>query len=146
MKRDEAPRRDGFRRFVDMQTRWMDQDAYGHVNNVEYFSYFDTAVNLHLIEEAGLNPRETPVVGLVVDTRCRYFREITYPETVEVGIRVAKLGNSAITYEIGIFKDGDPLPAAFGHFVHVYVDRATMKTTPIPDRVRTAAERLLVTE
>ncbi len=146
MKRDEAPGRDGFPYFSEIPTRWMDQDAYGHVNNVEYYSFFDTAVNHHLISQAGLNPRSTEVVGMVVETQCRFYRELTFPETVDVGVRVAKLGRSAITYEIGIFKKEDPQPAAFGHFVHVYVERQSMTPTPVPDHVRAAVEPLLVAD
>ena len=144
MKRDEAPGRDGFPLFETITTRWMDQDAYGHVNNVEYYSYFDTAVNQHLIEQAGLDPRTTDVVGMVVDTQCSFFRELTFPEVIEVGIRVAKLGRTSIRYEIGIFKKGDPRPAAFGSFVHVYVERETMTPTPLPPRILAAVKPLVV--
>lgn len=144
MKREEAPGRDGFAYTESITTRWMDQDPYGHVNNVEYYSYFDTAVNTHLINEAGLDPRTTDVVGMVVDTQCSFFRELTFPETIEVGIRVAKLGRTSIQYEIGIFKQDDALPAAFGRFVHVYVNRETMKPTPLPDRIMTAVRPLVM--
>lgn len=144
MKREDAPGRGDFPLFRPITTRWMDQDPYGHVNNVEYYSYFDTAVNQHLIEEAGLNPRMTDVVGMVVDTQCSFFRELTFPETVEVGIRVTKLGRSSVTYEIGIFRAADDQPAALGHFVHVYVERATMTPTPIPAHVRSVLEPLQV--
>ena len=144
MKREDAPGRRDFPLFRPITNRWMDQDNYGHVNNVEYYSYFDTAVNQHLIESAGLNPRSTDVVGMVVDTQCSFFHELTFPETVEVGIRVPKLGRSSIAYEIGIFRQGEEKPAELGHFVHVYVERATMTPTPIPAHVRAAVEPLVV--
>ncbi len=144
MKRDEAPGRAEFPLFETITTRWMDQDAYGHVNNVEYYSYFDTAVNQHLIETAGLEPRTTDVVGMVVDTQCSFFRELTFPEVIEVGIRVAKLGRTSIRYEIGIFKKEDPRPAAFGSFVHVYVERESMTPTPLPPHILAAVEPLVV--
>ena len=145
MKREEAPERAAFPYFSEITTRWMDQDPYGHVNNVEYYSYFDTAVNRQLIENAGLDPRTTDVVGMVVDTQCSFFRELTFPEVVSVGVRVAKLGRTSIQYEIGIFREGEDLPAAFGRFVHVYVDRETMSPTPLPDRILQAVKPLVAT-
>ncbi|MDJ0685338.1 MAG: thioesterase family protein [Alphaproteobacteria bacterium] len=143
MRREDAPARDSFKRFHRITTRWMDQDPFGHVNNVEYYSYFDTAVNEHLIREAGLSPRDSAVVGMVVDTQCSFFRELTFPEAIDVGLRVAKLGTTSVTYEIGVFRDGEPAPAAYGRFVHVYVERETMRPMPIPDAVRKALAPVL---
>lgn len=143
---DDRPERGDFGHFQAIPTRWKDQDPYGHVNNVEYYSFFDTVVNEHLIRHAGLNPRATPVVGMVVETRCRFFREIAFPETVEAGLRVTKLGNSSIVYEIGIFKDGEADICALGDFVHVYVDRGTMRPVRVPDHVRAAVTPLLTGE
>lgn len=144
MKREDAPARESFKRFHRITTRWMDQDPFGHVNNVEYYSYFDTAVNEHLIREAGLSPRDSTIVGMVVDTQCSFFRELTFPEAIEVGLRVAKLGTTSVTYEIGIFRDGETAPAAYGRFVHVYVERETMRPTPIPEAVSNALRPLRV--
>ena len=142
---DALPSRDDFKRLLAIPTRWMDQDPYGHVNNVEYYSYFDTVVNEHLIREAGLDPATTPVVGLVVETKCRFMKEITFPQVVHAGLRVTKIGNSSITYEIGLFRDDETDVAAIGHFVHVYVDRTTRQSVRVPDRVRDAVAPLIVT-
>jgi acyl-CoA thioester hydrolase len=139
----ETPRRANYKRFLAIPTRWMDNDVYGHVNNVVYYSYFDTVVNEYLITEGGLEIGKSPVIGLVVETRCRYFKPIAFPETVEAGLRVGKLGNSSVRYEIAIFRQGDPEPAAAGHFVHVYVDRVTRRPVPVPDPMRLALSRIL---
>lgn len=120
----------------------MDQDPFGHVNNVEYYSYFDTAVNQHLIQHAGLDPRHSEIIGMVVDTQCSFFKELTFPENIEVGFRVSKLGNSSAHYEIGIFKAGDDRPAAFGRFVHVYVDRKSQTPVMIPAPIRAALQSI----
>ena len=130
--------RPGYRHFLLIPTRWMDNDSYGHVNNVTYYSYFDTVVNEHLIRFGGLDVGNDPVVGYVVETRCRYRKPLTFPETVDAGLRVARLGATSVTYEIGIFRQGDDEPAATGHFVHVWVDRATQRPAPIPRRIRAA--------
>jgi acyl-CoA thioester hydrolase len=137
-------RRTSYRSFLTVPTRWMDNDAYGHVNNVTYYSYFDTAVNEHLIRAGGLDIRGAPAIGLVVETFCRFHRPLTFPDVVDVGLRVTKLGSSSVTYEIGLFRQGDDDPAATGHFVHVWVDRATGRPTPVPPPVRTALQALLV--
>lgn len=137
-------RRTSYRSFLTVPTRWMDNDAYGHVNNVTYYSYFDTAVNEHLIHAGGLDIRGAPVIGLVVETFCRFHKSLTFPDVVDVGLRVRKLGSSSVTYEIGLFRQGDDDPAATGHFVHVWVDRATGRPTPVPPAVRTALQALLV--
>jgi acyl-CoA thioester hydrolase len=137
-------RRTSYRSFLAVPTRWMDNDAYGHVNNVTYYSYFDTAVNEHLIRAGGLDIRGAPAIGLVVETFCRFHKSLTFPDVVDVGLRVRKLGSSSVTYEIGLFRQGDDDAAATGHFVHVWVDRATGRPTPVPPAVRTALQGLLV--
>ena len=133
-----------YRHFLAIATRWMDNDSYGHVNNVTYYSYFDTVVNEHLIREGGLDIRAADKVGLVVETSCRFFRSLTFPEVIDAGIRVAKLGRSSVTYEIALFRKDDATPAAAGRFVHVWVDRASNTPTDIPARIRAILEPLSV--
>jgi acyl-CoA thioester hydrolase len=111
----------------------MDNDVYGHVNNVTYYSYFDTAVNRHLIEAGVLDIHEGQVIGLVIETQCNYFAPLAFPRDVEAGIRVAHIGKSSVRYEIGLFDAGEAMSAACGHFVHVYVDRATRRPVPLPE-------------
>ena len=137
-------RRASYRSFLAIPTRWMDNDAYGHVNNVTYYSYFDTAVNEHLIRVGGLDIDGATTIGLVVETSCRFHKPLTFPDVVEAGLRVAKLGNSSVTYEIGLFREGDDEPAASGHFVHVWVDRASRRPTAVPPAVRAALQPLVV--
>lgn len=132
-----------YRHFQTIPTRWMDNDAYGHVNNVVYYSYFDTVVNQYLIEAGALVIDSSPVIGLVVETACNYFAPVTFPDRVEAGLRVARLGTSSVRYEIGLFRNDDPSPAACGHFIHVYVDRETRRPTPLPDALRAALEPLV---
>jgi acyl-CoA thioester hydrolase len=139
-----SPRRASYRHFLAIPTRWMDNDSYGHVNNVTYYSYFDTAVNEHLIRVGGLDIRDGPAIGLVVETSCRFHQPLTFPEQVDTGLRVIKLGTSSVTYEIGIFRHGDDSPAATGRFVHVWVDRATQRPTPVPAAIRAALAPLIV--
>lgn len=136
------PRSD-FAYFHRITTRWMDNDVYGHVNNVIYYSYFDTAVNSYLIEEHVLDPLHSPVIGLVVNTTCHYFKSVAFPDTIEVGVKVAHMGRSSVRYEVGIFKNQDTTSAAHGHFIHVYVDRATQKPVSLPEPLRGALEKLL---
>ncbi|NYE63515.1 acyl-CoA thioester hydrolase [Duganella sp. 1224] len=136
--------RDQFRHFLTIPTRWMDNDIYGHVNNVVYYSYFDTAVNQFLIAAGVLDIHNGEVVGFVVDSGCAYFAPIAFPDTVHAGIRVAKLGNSSVRYEIALYRNTDPLPAAAGHFVHVYVERAGNRPVPIPDAVRKVLSALVI--
>jgi acyl-CoA thioester hydrolase len=121
----------------------MDNDVYGHVNNVVYYSYFDTVVNGYLISSGALNIERSQVVGLVVETRCRFFRPVAFPDAVHAGLRVARLGTSSVRYEIGIFRNDEDAAAAQGHFVHVYVDRETRKPTSLPPEMRAALERIL---
>ena len=141
--KDDLPGRAAFPHFQVIPTRWMDNDVYGHVNNVVYYSFFDTVVNTHLVEQAGLDPASSEEVGLVVETGCRYFSEITYPQTVEAGMRVTKLGNSSVVYEIGLFVEEGERPSALGRFVHVYVDRESRETVRVPDRIRQALAPLM---
>lgn len=132
-----APRaREDFRVFRSISTRWMDNDAYGHVNNVIYYSWFDTAVNAYLIEQGALDLERSSVIGLVVETQCQYFAPLAFPQTIEAGLRVARLGGSSVRYEVGLFAQGDGLTAAHGHFVHVYVDRTTRRPVPLPQALR----------
>jgi len=113
--------------FRTIGTRWMDNDVYGHVNNVVYYGWFDTAVNAHLIEQGALDIHAGEVIGLVIETQCNYFAPLAFPQTIEAGLRVAHLGSSSVRYEIGLFAQGEPLTAACGHFIHVYVDRQTRR-------------------
>lgn len=138
----EKRTREAYRRWRKLPTRWADNDIYGHINNAAYYGFFDTAVNCFLIEEAGLDIHAGSVIGLVVETGCNYFAALAYPETVEAGIRVAKLGNSSVRYEIGLFSEGVDEPAAQGHFVHVYVDRETRRPVSLPDGMRAALEEI----
>ena len=119
-------------------TRWMDNDHYGHVNNVAYYSYFDTAVNGWLIEASGCDIRDLPAIGIVAETSCRFMRELSFPETVYAGLALEKLGNSSVVYRIGLFREQDEEPAAIGRFVHVYVDSVTRRPVAVPADIRKA--------
>jgi acyl-CoA thioester hydrolase len=134
--------RASYKHFLTIPTRWMDNDVYGHVNNVIYYSYFDTVVNDYLMRHGGLDYRDGAVVGLVVETMCQYKKSLAFPESVDVGLRVAKIGNSSVRFEIGIFKQSDDEPAASGHFVHVFIERAVQKAVVIPERIRSCLERI----
>ena len=140
---DKTETRAAYAAFQTITTRWMDNDVYGHVNNVQYYSFFDTAVNRWLIEQGVLDIHQGEVIGLVVETSCSYFQPIAFPETVHAGIRVAKLGNSSVRYEVGLFRDDDQNVSAAGHFIHVYVDRATNRPVPLPDPLRAALTKLV---
>jgi acyl-CoA thioester hydrolase len=129
-----------------MQTRWMDNDVYGHVNNVIYYSFFDTAVAVFLTSKAGLDFINGTAVGLVIETSCTYFEAIAFPDTVQVGVRVTKLGHSSVRYEVGIFKNNQTVASAQGYFVHVYVDKKTQRPTAIPEQARTALTTILATD
>ncbi|HEX5108748.1 MAG TPA: thioesterase family protein [Vicinamibacterales bacterium] len=135
--------RNAYRHFRAIPTRWMDNDVFGHVNNVVYYSYFDTVVNLYLLDAGVLDIERGGVIGLVVETQCSYFSPITFPDTVHAGLRVARLGSSSVRYEIGLFRNDDPLASAQGHFVHVYVDRSTRRPVALPNELRTALNELL---
>jgi len=130
--------------FASIPTRWMDNDAYGHVNNVVYYAYFDTVINRYLIAHGGLDIATSPVIGLCVESRCSYRKAIAFPDDVDAGMRVAKLGRSSVTYEIGIFARGEDTAAAVGSFVHVFVERRERKSVPLPDAIRTALEKLVI--
>lgn len=143
MSAPQRPGRSEYKVFYPISTRWSDNDIYGHVNNVTYYSYFDTAANRYLIEEGGLDISDGTIVGYVVNSGCQYHAPITYPEGIEAGVRVDKLGNSSVQYGIAIFREGEDEAAAHGHFVHVFVERAANKSVPIPDNLRTALARLL---
>jgi acyl-CoA thioester hydrolase len=136
--------RSAYRHFQAIPTRWMDNDVYGHVNNVQYYSYFDTVVNQYLVEQGVLDIERSPVIGLVVETGCQYFSSIAFPDLVHAGLRVARLGNSSVRYEIGIFRNDDSETAAKGHFVHVYVERASRRPAALPAPLREALSRIAV--
>ena len=132
-------------RVARITTRWLDNDAYAHVNNVVYYSFFDTAVNELLISRGVLDIRRSPVIGFVVETRCQFFAPLAFPDRIDVGIRVARVGSSSVRYEIGIFRNDDEMAAAQGHFVHVYVDRASNRPVPaLPEALREVLRPLLV--
>lgn len=135
--------RQDYRHFVEVPTRWRDNDIYGHVNNVVYYEYFDTAVNLYLIRTGVLDIHAGGVIGLVVETACRYAAPLAFPDRVTAGIRVARLGTSSVTYEVGLFGNDDGVAAAEGRFVHVYVDRESRRHVPLPDDWRVALTPLL---
>lgn len=140
----ETKRRQNYRFLFPIQTRWADNDMYGHVNNVTYYSYFDTAANALLIQHAGFDLQNTPIIGLVVDSACSFLQELSYPEIIEVGVAIEKIGNSSLRYDLAIFKQGKNEAAAQGHFVHVFVDRQTRKSTSIPDDMRDALTQFLL--
>jgi acyl-CoA thioester hydrolase len=130
--RPQPKPRSHYRAFRSIGTRWMDNDVYGHVNNVVYYSWFDTAVNAYLIEQGALDIHRGAIIGLVVETQCNYFAPLAFPQMVQAGLRVAHLGTSSVRYEVGLFAEGEEEPAACGHFVHVYVDRETRRPAPLP--------------
>lgn len=132
--------RGDYRHFQPITTRWHDNDVYGHVNNVVYYSWFDTAVNAWLIGQGALDIHGGKVIGLVIETQCNYFAPLAFPQTVEAGLRVAHLGQSSVRYEVGLFAEGSETAAACGHFVHVYVDRDTRRPVPLPAPLKAALE------
>jgi acyl-CoA thioester hydrolase len=134
--------RSAYKAFRPITTRWMDNDAYGHVNNVVYYSWFDTVVNAHLIEQGVLDVEHSPTIGLVIETQCNYFSSLAFPQAVDAGLRVARIGTSSVRYEVGLFARGEEMTAAKGHFVHVYVDRQTRRPAPLPDKLRSVLEAL----
>ncbi|MDP3887064.1 thioesterase family protein [Hydrogenophaga sp.] len=141
--RPQARPRSHYRVFRTIGTRWMDNDAYGHVNNVVYYSWFDTAVNGWLIEQGALDIHGGEVIGLVIETQCNYFAPLAFPQTVHAGLRVAHLGQSSVRYEVGLFAEDGEMAAACGHFVHVYVDRATRRPVPLPTALKTVLQKLV---
>lgn len=128
--------------FRAIPTRWMDNDVYGHVNNVVYYAWFDTVINAYLIEAGGLDIHDGPVIGVCAESQCRYFAPFAFPETVEAGLRVGHLGRRSVRYEVGLFKAGREAPAASGRFVHVFVERASRAAVEIPTDLRAALERI----
>lgn len=135
-------KRESYCHFEAMPTRWGDNDSYGHVNNVVYYAFFDSAVNRHLIQRGVLDIASSEVVGLVIETRCTFFASMGFPDIVNVGLKVVHLGKSSVRYEIALFRNDAEECSALGHFVHVYVDRATNRPVPIPDAVRTVLQAL----
>ncbi len=131
-----------YRHFLTIPTRWMDNDIYGHVNNVVYYSYFDTVISAYLIEPGGLDIDGAVVIGVCAESSCRYRAAFAFPEPVEAGLRIGHLGRSSVRYEIGLFKAGQEQAAAEGHFVHVFVDRKSMTPAPIPETIRKALEQI----
>lgn len=140
--RPQARPRSDYKVFRTIGTRWMDNDVYGHVNNVVYYSWFDTAVNAWLIEQGALDIHAGEVIGLVIETQCNYFDSLAFPQDVHAGLRVAHLGQSSVRYEVGLFAPDAELSAAAGHFVHVYVDRRTRRPVPLPQQLRKTLETL----
>jgi acyl-CoA thioester hydrolase len=144
--RPEAKKRSDFKYFHTITTRWMDNDAYGHVNNVVYYSWFDTVVNQFLISNDVLDIEHSNVIGLVIETQCNYFASVAFPERVTAGLRVTKLGNSSVRYEVGIFREEEESASAQGHFVHVYVDRESRRPSAIPEPMRALLQTITVSE
>jgi acyl-CoA thioester hydrolase len=143
MARESPPSRADYPVLYEIPTRWLDNDIYGHVNNVNYYSFFDTAIANYLIGEAGLDPWRDQVVGYCVESACRFHRGIRFPDRITAGLRVAKLGRSSVRYEIGIFRGDEQEAAADGHFVHVFVERAAERSVPVPAAIRAALARLM---
>ena len=142
MAESAPPRRSQFTVLRAIPTRWMDNDHYGHVNNVAYYSFFDTAVNGFLIEASGTDIRELPAIGIVAESSCRFLSAVSFPDTIYAGIGLEKLGTSSVVYAIALFRGGDDLACAVGRFVHVYVDPETRRPVPIPPAIRTVVEGL----
>ena len=142
----QSQARKDYPHITTIQTRWSDNDIYGHVNNVTYYSYFDTVVNNYLIDHGGLDIAAAPVIGVAVETMCRFTQSVAYPETIELGLRVSKSGNSSVRYELEVFRKGSDIAIASGHFVHVFVERATNKPVSVPDQIRAALKLLMDTE
>jgi acyl-CoA thioester hydrolase len=144
MSERKRPGRAEYRHFLEIPTRWGDNDAYAHINNTVYYSFFDTVVSRFLLESGAIDLKTSEVIGVVVETGCRYFAPVSYPDLVTAGLRVARIGNTSIRYEIGIFRNGEEQASAEGHFIHVYVDRETQtRPTPLPRALRDAATPLL---
>lgn len=135
--------RAGYVAFLAIPTRWMDNDAYGHVNNVTYYAYFDTVVNEHLVRAGGLDIERSPAIGVVVETACRFHKPVAFPDVLDAGMRVVALGRSSVRYEIALFRQGEDGAVASGRFVHVWVDRETRRPVPVPASIRTALAPLL---
>jgi acyl-CoA thioester hydrolase len=143
MSRPAPGTRADYPHFLSINTRWSDNDIYGHVNNVVYYSYFDTVVNEYLVREGALDLKAGSIIGLVVETHCSYFASLAFPDRIDAGLRVERLGNTSVRYEIGIFSEGSEQAAAQGHFVHVYVDRETRRPTALPEALVAALKPLV---
>lgn len=143
-ERAKPPLRAEFRVFHQITTRWMDNDAFGHVNNVAYYSFFDTTVNRHLIELGVIHPTEGDVIGLVVESGCSYFASVAYPEPIEAGLRVERVGRSSVRYGIAIFRPDEDIACAAGFFTHVYVDRESQRPVALPAPLRAVVEALVL--
>ena len=141
-RNDAASTRDDYLYFSTITTRWMDNDVYGHVNNVLYYSFFDTVIAEYLVREGGFDFATADVIGLAVESSCRFRRSLAFPHAIQAGLRVAHLGGSSVRYEVGIFADDEPEASADGYFVHVFVARKTNQPSPIPSHIRAALERL----
>lgn len=141
--RVDADKRSDYRHFHTITTRWMDNDIYGHVNNVIYYSWFDTAVNQFLIANDALDIVNSPVIGLVIETQCSYFAPLAFPDVVTIGVRVARLGKSSVRYEVGVFRNDEDVTSARGHFVHVYVDRESRRPVEVPGKLRRLLQTIL---
>ena len=139
---DPQETRADYRHFLDIATRWHDNDIYGHVNNVVYYGYFDTVVNEYLVRAGGLDIHHGAVIGIIVESQCNYHRSLCFPEIISAGLRVAKLGRSSVRYEIAIFQQNQETPAATGYFIHVFVQRGAQKPVEIPEKIRAALERV----
>ncbi|MEZ5817979.1 MAG: thioesterase family protein [Hyphomicrobiaceae bacterium] len=142
-ERPKVGTRADYRHFLKIPTRWMDNDVYGHVNNVNYYSYFDTLISRYLVVEGRLDYESGPVIGLTVESLCRYYQSFSFPDVIDAGLRVGKLGTSSVRYEIGLFAEGEDAARAEGHFVHVFVDRQSQRPTPIPEPIRGALSCLV---
>ncbi len=143
MSREDPHLRSDYKHLTHVETRWMDNDIYGHVNNVVYYSYFDTVINRYLIAEGALDIHAGAVIGVCVESGCRYFEPIAFPEIIDAGLRIARVGGTSVTYEVGLFRRGSERAAAQGHFVHVFVDRVTRRPLPIPDKLRVSFRALV---
>lgn len=141
-ERTKPDLRSGYAYFQLMTTRWMDNDSYRHMNNTTYYSFFDTIVNQYLIENGALDVEKSEVIGLVAETMCRYFRSVGFPSRLDVGLRASHIGNSSVRYEVALFRDDDNEASAQGHFVHVYVDRASGRPVPIPEKLKSVVKPL----
>ena len=141
--RPTPPTRANFPVFRQITTRWMDNDLYGHVNNATYYSFLDTIVSGHLVDEGFITPGKSPVIGLAVSSNCAYFAPVSFPELVTGGLRVDRLGNTSVTYGVGIFRDDEQEAAALGQFTHVYVDAESRRPVPLPARLREICEALV---
>lgn len=144
MESEKLMHRSDYSFFKNITTRWADNDIYGHINNVIYYSYFDTVANQYLIEFADFNPISAPVIGVIVHSNCNYIKPIAYPDKIEAGLTVKKLGRSSVTYGIGVFRQGESAACAYGEFVHVFVNRKNNLPMSIPTKIRESLQKILI--